>query len=94
MALVMCCVGDFLLVWAEQNEIFFLLGLWCFGIGHIIYSFAFGWRPFGLKELVFCQCVGVSVTAYVVSHMDGPLFYTAIVYGMLMILMVWRALAR
>ena len=62
-ALSFCCVGDFFLVWSEREEVFFLLGLGSFAVGHVIYCFAFGWSPFGLKELVFSVSCGVVLTA-------------------------------
>ena len=93
-ALTLCSLGDFFLVWADQNEIFFLLGLGSFALAHVVYSFAFGWRPFGLKELVFCTSLGVVLIPWIVSCIDGVLVYPAVLYGVLMIVMGWRALAR
>lgn len=93
-ALTLCCLGDFLLVWADKYEIFFLLGLGSFACAHVMYSFAFGWRPFGLKELVFSLSGGVVLTSWAVSCVEGPLVYPVMFYGGLMILMEWRALAR
>lgn len=62
-ALTFCCIGDFCLVWAEVDDIFFLLGLAFFAVGHLLYTFAFGWTPFGLKEFVFSFSGGVALTA-------------------------------
>ena len=92
-ALVLCCVGDFFLVWADQ-EVFFLLGMGSFAIAHLVYSHAFGWRPFGLKELVFSICCSVLLITIVVSHVEGAMFYPVLLYGVLLTLMEWRALAR
>ena len=92
-ALVLCCIGDFSLVWAEDEK-FFLLGLGCFAIAHVIYSHAFGWQPFGLKELVFSLTLGLPITAAILSYIEGPMFYSVLVYGLILVLMMWRALAR
>lgn len=93
-ALVLCCAGDFFLVWGDVNEAFFLLGLGFFGVGHIVYSFAFGWRPFGLKEFLFTFSLGLPLVAGVLSYLEGPLFYPSLAYGLVLIIMEWRALAR
>lgn len=61
--LCVCCAGDFFLVWSEVKEIYFLLGLGCFAVGHFIYSIAFGWSPFGLKEFLFTFTVGIPALA-------------------------------
>ena len=93
-ALVLCCIGDFSLVWAEEDEKFFMLGMGCFAIAHIVYSHAFGWQPFGLKELVFNLTLGLPITAAILSYIEGPMFYPVLVYGLVLVLMMWRALAR
>lgn len=93
-ALAFCCAGDFFLVWSELSEIYFLLGLACFAVGHLIYSLAFGWAPFGRKELIFTLTVGIPVLAGVLSCVNGFLKYAAAVYGVLLLIMEWRALAR
>ena len=62
-ALVWCCAGDFFLVWSEENEIYFMLGLGCFAVGHFVYTLAFGWTPFGVKEFLFTFSVGIPALA-------------------------------
>ena len=79
-ALISCCTGDFFLIWGENSQIYFILGLSCFAIGHIIYSFAFGWSPFGLKEFVFtftvCLPVVAGIISYIVSVARSTDFYS------------------
>lgn len=49
-ALFFCWVGDFLLMFTNQGELFFMLGLVAFLIGHLFYIFSFNqlvWPPAG-----------------------------------------------
>ena len=49
-ALFFCWVGDFLLMFTDRGELFFMLGLVAFLIGHLFYIFSFNqlvWPPAG-----------------------------------------------
>jgi uncharacterized membrane protein YhhN len=93
-ALCWCCAGDLFLVWSEAKEVYFLLGLASFSVGHFVYTLAFGWRPFGLKEFLFTFSVGIPGLAVLASCVTGVMRYLALGYGVLILVMQWRALAR
>jgi uncharacterized membrane protein YhhN len=93
-ALCWCCAGDLFLVWSEDNELYFLLGLASFAVGHFVYTLAFGWRPFGLKEFLFTFSVGIPGLAVLASCVTGVMQYLSLGYGVLILVMQWRALAR
>ncbi len=91
--LVCSIAGDILLVW-QHELLVFLAGMLCFGFAQLAYISAFGFAPFGLKELVACLMVAVPLLVLLVGKMSGVLLYPVFMYGAVLFLMKWRALAR
>ena len=89
-----CCVGDVLLVWQDMDVRLFVLGIVAFYIGHIGYLTAFGFRPFGVKELVFVSVMASFLTYLIVPHIPEFLFLPTVLYVVFLALIEWRSLAR
>ena len=86
-------IGDIVLIW-QQELLLFLAGMLFFGIAHCAYTYAFGFAPFGLKELV--ACVLIYSPIYVVGWVTLPtvLIGPVFIYGAILLVMCWRSLAR
>lgn len=91
--LVFSCIGDALLIW-QENILFFFAGMGNFGIAQIAYTIAFGFTPFGLKELIFSLSGAMVLLSIILPYLSGLLYYCISAYGLLLCLMGWRALAR
>jgi uncharacterized membrane protein YhhN len=92
--LAFCCVGDAFLIWQSSKRMF-LAGMASFSIGHIVYLIGFGFKPFGLKELVFCLFIILAVFPSVVYPcLKGVMVPAVTFYSFLLLLGSWRALAR
>ena len=91
--LVFSCLGDTLLVWQEELLVF-LLGMGFFGCALVAYTFAFGFFPFGTKELVVCISLLLPIFSIMLPPLSGVLLYAIACYGLLLGLMAWRAMAR
>ena len=92
--LACCCVGDALLVWQETDELFFLGGMGAFAVGLMVYVIAFGFRPFGVKELALGVVVHGGLTAVIIPNVNGFMLIAVLVYSFLLLLVTWRAMAR
>ncbi|KZR97424.1 Transmembrane protein 86A, partial [Daphnia magna] len=88
--LIFSCIGDCLLVWRE----FFLHGMVAFGIGHMFFISAFGFKPLNIP---------LSIPMYIASMLSlsmwlpqQALIYkmTVPIYTALLVTMAWRATAR
>ena len=102
-ALFFCWVGDFVLMFAEQDELFFMLGLVAFLIGHLFYIFSFGqlvWeREGGLLPTqkvryvfpILLAGTGLMVLLYPVL---GAMKIPVMVYSIVLMLMASYALLR
>lgn len=93
--LTLCCIGDALLVWQKMYEELFLLGMLMFAIAMCFYISAFGFRPFGVKQFLFCAFLMVGFHAVfipVLLHRTVMLI-SVTVYICLLALAQWRALA-
>ena len=88
-----CCLGDAALNW-QQNIIMFFVGMGLFGCGHLTYITAFGFTPFGLKELFMSVLLIVPVQVVLFVHIPSPLLVPVMVYAELLCVVFWRALAR
>ncbi|RZF48973.1 hypothetical protein LSTR_LSTR003049 [Laodelphax striatellus] len=88
--LVLSCVGDALLVWPE----YFVHGMAAFGVAHVIYTYAFGFKPFNaaLGAILYTLCA--LVTAVLMPGLSGVLAIGIPVYNCLLVTTVWRAIAR
>lgn len=89
-----CCVGDALLVWQEIDELFFLVGMGSFAVGLIIYAIAFGFRPFGVKELALALVAYSIIYVVLFPSLYGFMAIAVTVYGSLLTMLGWRAMAR
>ena len=92
-ALVFSCVGDVLMVWAT-DKLVLLAGMATFACAQVAYIIAFGFSPFGLKELTLCLLILAVIYAVILPYVSGALYYGCVVYGLLLAGMSWRALAR
>lgn len=88
--LVLSCIGDALLVWPE----YFVHGMAAFGVAHVIYTYAFGFKPFNaaLGAILYTLCA--LVTAVLMPGLSGVLAIGIPVYNCLLVTTVWRAIAR
>jgi len=85
-------VGDIFLVY--QNQGYFLQGMIAFGIAHINYVFAFGFRPLRPKILLSLLPLGAVVYSYLYPNIKNDVLkYGVLVYIALITLMAWRAMA-
>ena len=92
--LACCCVGDTLLVWQGTSELFFFSGMGVFAVGLMVYTIAFGFRPFGAKELLLALVVYGILCALLFPCLHGFMRVAVMVYSLLLLLMGWRAMAR
>lgn len=92
--LVMSCCGDVSLIWQNNDEVFFMLGLACFLIAHVCYTLAFDFTPFGVKECVIMSLLAVTMFSILLPYLSGVMLYAVFVYGLILWLMSWRSLAR
>jgi uncharacterized membrane protein YhhN len=103
-ALVFCWLGDSLLLFQEQNELYFIGGLLAFLTGHLLYILAY--RQFqsagnsnGLsitKKIRFSFPIILAGTGLIAILFPalGPLTIPVIVYALVLMLMVMMALFR
>lgn len=88
--LIFSCIGDGLLVWREL----FLHGMVAFGIGHMFFISAFGFKPLNIPlgiPMYIASMLGLSMwlpQQALIYKMTVPI-YTA-----LLVTMAWRATAR
>ncbi|CAH8858584.1 unnamed protein product [Trichobilharzia szidati] len=90
LGLVFSCLGDACLVWPK----YFLPGMGFFAITHILYIHAFGIRPLKLFILFALLPSLIFICIYV---REGFNLLTGLVcpaYGLLLVLMMWRAVAQ
>ena len=86
--------GDILLVWQDTSELFFLGGMGAFGLGLLAYTVSFGFRPFGVKELVLALFVHGILCAMLLPCLHGFMRVAVMVYSLLLMILAWRAMAR
>ena len=88
--LVLSCMGDACLVYSQN---WFIEGLLCFALGHIMYAYAFGHKPYRLNFLLFLGPLAIGIYAFMLPGFTGALQYLGGVYILLIVLMAWRAAA-
>ncbi|KAM8707126.1 hypothetical protein ACLKA7_011258 [Drosophila subpalustris] len=89
LGLIFSCGGDALL-----NVNLFPFGMVSFGVAHIFYISAFGWRPL---NWILGLCLYVPVTVFVIfvaKYLDEILIIGVPIYCALITTMLWRASAR
>ena len=92
--LVFSLMGDVLLIW-QAETIYFVAGMLCFVGTQICYILAFGFAPFGTKELIPC-CIGYVAAMSIIYPCLPTVHYLSFivpVYGILLMIMGWRSLA-
>lgn len=87
--LVACVIGDALLTFN-----LFEVGMLSFGVGHVCYSLAFGWRPFNIPAVVVCSIIASTIYWFLCDYLSGLVAYLIPIYLFLINVMVWRAIAR
>ena len=66
-----------------------------FGLAHILYILAFGFKPLNLKLAFFCYSLAsISISIYFNAIDDFTLKYGVSIYTVLIFTMIWRSLAR
>ena len=94
LGLGLCCLGDAALVWQHDCLPIFFLGMALFILGHLAYLAAFGFSPFGLKELLFSSLVTLLPQVLLVVYLPPPFVVPVIIYAQVLNVAFWRALAR
>ncbi|XP_038052605.1 lysoplasmalogenase-like protein TMEM86A isoform X2 [Patiria miniata] len=89
--LIFSGIGDACLVY---NKDFFIHGLLFFAVSHFLYSVAFHGRPYRWGFLLPILPVFAVVYKILYPGLKGPLIYLCVIYGLLIITMLWRAIAR
>ncbi|XP_071809776.1 lysoplasmalogenase TMEM86A-like isoform X1 [Asterias amurensis] len=84
-------IGDACLVYKKQ---FFVHGLLFFAFAHFLYSIAFHGRPYRWGFLLVLLPLFACLYAALYPGLKGPLIYLSIFYGLLIVTMLWRAVAR
>eukprot|EP00118_Oscarella_pearsei_P017829 m.179287 g.179287 ORF g.179287 m.179287 type:complete len:235 (+) comp39215_c0_seq1:68-772(+) len=89
--LVFSCVGDGLLVYTND---YFIQGLLAFAVAHGLYGMAFGLRPFKAKVGAVLGVAALISYSFIYPNLKGILTWLCLFYSIMLMLMVWRALAR
>ena len=102
-ALLFCWAGDFILMFAGQGQIYFVLGLLAFLIGHLFYIFSFRqfvWEqeshllPTQKVRYVFPVLLAGTGLMVVLYPVLGDLKMPVMLYAIILMLMVSYALLR
>lgn len=88
--LLFSALGDSFLIWPD----YFIYGMGAFGVAQIMYSSAFGFKPLKPKLGAFLYCISAIANYIVIPGLHGPLLIGVPVYNILLMTMVWRAMAR
>lgn len=93
--LTLCCIGDALLVWQQFYEEVFLLGMLMFAIAMCLYVSAFGFRPFGVKQFLFCALLmSLFYAVFIPALLHRTVMLISVsIYIFLLALAEWRVLA-
>ncbi|XP_076274145.1 lysoplasmalogenase TMEM86A-like [Rhynchophorus ferrugineus] len=88
--LVMGCIGDAVILWQDL----FAPAMLTFGVGHFIYSLAFGFLPLNLGLGSFIYSVAVLQMLYLLPSLPAVYIIPMSLYGILICTCVWRAAVR
>ena len=93
LGLIFSLVGDVLLAWPGD---LFVFGLGAFLLAHLAYLKAYlsDCRRPALLPLALALSIGAVLLGILVSNGLGPLLVPVMVYGLVISVMLWRALAR
>ncbi|KAG8232629.1 hypothetical protein J437_LFUL012985 [Ladona fulva] len=84
------CIGDILLIWPS----YFTHGMMAFGAAQIMYTAAFGFRPFNAPLGAVLYLLAASGLYVLMPGLHGVLVAGVPIYTALLITMAWRAMAR
>ncbi|XP_039267153.2 lysoplasmalogenase TMEM86A-like [Styela clava] len=91
--LLLSTLGDFCLVYTDEG--YFIHGVACFGIAHLMYIFAFGFRPLRPQIYLLLSCVGFAIYWYIYAGLtDTVLKFSVLGYILVIVGMNWRAVAK
>lgn len=91
--LTLSMLGDFCLVWADEG--YFIHGVAFFAVAHVMYIFAFGFRPLRLQIYLGLCVFGCLFYWYIYAGLtDSILKLSVLFYIMVIVGMNWRALAK
>ncbi|XP_054719969.1 lysoplasmalogenase-like protein TMEM86A [Uloborus diversus] len=90
LGLFFSCIGDIMLIW----PCCFTWGMLSFAIAHLLYISAFGMKPLNPMAGMVCATAAVAGVALLINGCQGPYVILVPVYTFLLMIMVWRAVAR
>lgn len=90
--LIFSALGDACLVW--KNSGYFLHGVAMFAVAQVMYSWAFGFRPFKAHVGAVLAAIGGILFIFLLPGLEGIFVYIGILYITLILTMAWRAIAR
>jgi len=104
LALIACLLGDILLLLVRWNEIYFLLGLGCFFVAHVLYSFSYRqnrWvkQPDQLANVQRARLsfpillAGTGLVVFLFPTL-GPLRVPVMLYSLILVIMVLSSISR
>lgn len=88
--LLFSCLGDALLVWPQ----YFLHGMTAFGVAQVMYTAAFGFKPLNASIGAVLYTLCATAVIVLMPGLSGILVAGVPVYSILLMTMVWRAIAR
>lgn len=89
--LIFSCLGDACLIFYEN---YFIHGMGCFGVAHIMYTWAFGFHPFNPYAGAFLIILAMLGYSFLLAGLAGVMVPAVACYSFLITLMTWRAVAR
>ncbi|XP_076807314.1 lysoplasmalogenase TMEM86A-like [Clavelina lepadiformis] len=98
LGLIFSMIGDASLVYQNKSDLYFIGGIIAFGIGHLMYILAFGWRPFA--PVLMFKLIIVATSVFILLWVGGlkdeaiHLKIGVGVYAALNGAMNWRSWAR
>ena len=90
LGLVFSCVGDIFLVWKHS---YFIHGMIAFGIAHILYIRAFGFKPLNLLMGLCCILPGFAMYYVLYPGLKGIYVPAVFLYGVVISAMMWRTVS-
>jgi len=89
--LLFSCLGDALLI---DMDSYFIPGTFCFGIAHLCYARAFGFRPLNPYAGTVCFVSAMGVFYLLLPGLQGVMVPASFLYMVVITVMTWRAIAR
>ncbi|XP_004349187.1 transmembrane protein 86A [Capsaspora owczarzaki ATCC 30864] len=93
--LIASSFGDYFLVYQNVDKMYFVYGMASFGLAHLLYVLALGFRPLRLGLAVIPFSLGIaSQYNLMLGTLPEKLVIPVGIYHLLIASMIWRALAR